>query len=497
MLAVMQQIALQTASYNTVNGMINATSQPPVEITNIASQPFQPSSSDICVNVLWFASLIFSLITASFGMLVKQWLREYLAVENPSPQARLRIRRFRYPELMQWNVFEIAAILPLLQQMALALFFIGLCYLTQSVHESVGHTSLPLVAGWAFCFSTVTILPMFFPRCPYKTTLLKHLLQSIHMRSIQAMRNITQRLSTWQQSADYESWRDLALRWTLNFIMKIDNHASKSDEERAIVAERADLDILVDVDALQSNDELLGSTILESLHQIQPDWDNVVDFVLRVLEHRLQRGDLATGSPMPLDLRTLSRPGRTAIIDILSYYSRSAISQYVQSDQAIVRWQKSKQTMFAFFIFFSPARYALPKTAITVLNEVLQHKGTPLIELLARSCPRPVDLSEDKFSLLVSGLMSVLEDLDVNLTLSLHYFETLMNVRFREANAAQVDAVFPDGNFVVQEDLEAWPWRQVMSPDARTDGARLMISTIHRALKHTKRAVNASASHFP
>ncbi|KAI0094226.1 hypothetical protein BDY19DRAFT_879838, partial [Irpex rosettiformis] len=169
MLAVMQQIALQTASYNMVNGMINATSQPPAEITDITSQPFQPSTSDIRVNILWFSSLIFSLITASFGMLVKQWLREYLAVENPSPQARLRIRRFRYPELIRWNVFEIAAILPLLQQMALALFFIGLCYFTQSAHESVGHTSLPLVAGWAFCISTVTILPVFFPRCPFKT----------------------------------------------------------------------------------------------------------------------------------------------------------------------------------------------------------------------------------------------------------------------------------------------------------------------------------------
>ncbi|KAI0683949.1 hypothetical protein BC835DRAFT_1294492, partial [Cytidiella melzeri] len=169
MLLVMQQIALQTASYNMVNGMINATSQPPMNITDVSSQPFQPSVAAIRVNVLWFSSLIFSLITASFGMLVKQWLREFLAVENPSPQARLRIRRFRYPELMQWNVFEIAAILPLLQQIALALFFIGLCYFTESVHESVGHTSLPLVAGWAFCFSIFTILPIFFPRCPYKT----------------------------------------------------------------------------------------------------------------------------------------------------------------------------------------------------------------------------------------------------------------------------------------------------------------------------------------
>ncbi|KAI0084341.1 hypothetical protein BDY19DRAFT_854946, partial [Irpex rosettiformis] len=67
-------------------------------------EPFQASTADIRVNVLWFASLLFSLITASFGILVKQWLREFLAAENPSPQARLRVRHLRYPELSRWKV---------------------------------------------------------------------------------------------------------------------------------------------------------------------------------------------------------------------------------------------------------------------------------------------------------------------------------------------------------------------------------------------------------
>lgn len=96
-----------------------------------------------------------------------------MAVQNPSPQARLRLRHLRYPELDKWRIFEIAASLPLLVQLSLGLFFVGLCYFTASVHASIGYTTLPLVAGWAFCFITVTILPLFFPRCPYRTTLLK------------------------------------------------------------------------------------------------------------------------------------------------------------------------------------------------------------------------------------------------------------------------------------------------------------------------------------
>ncbi|KAI0797401.1 hypothetical protein BC629DRAFT_1256955, partial [Irpex lacteus] len=164
-LTTLRQIAAQTSSYQSLGNSINST----VAAATYPSAPFQPSPVNIRINVLWFASLLFSLISASFGILVKQWLREYLAVQNPSPQARLRVRHLRYPELAKWQIFEIAAFLPLLLQLSLALFFIGLCYFTASVHSSIGYTALPLVAGWAFCFITVTLLPLFYPRCPYRT----------------------------------------------------------------------------------------------------------------------------------------------------------------------------------------------------------------------------------------------------------------------------------------------------------------------------------------
>ncbi|KAI0759638.1 hypothetical protein BC629DRAFT_1295315, partial [Irpex lacteus] len=162
-LIAIRQLVAQTASYNFEAGMLNSSASP------LVVEAFQASSTDIRVNVFWFASLLFSLITASFGILVKQWLREYLAAENPSSQARLRVRHLRHPQLSQWKVFEIAAVSPLLLQLSLALFFIGLCFFTASVHPSVKYTTLPLVVGCAFCLCTVTILPLFFPQCPYRT----------------------------------------------------------------------------------------------------------------------------------------------------------------------------------------------------------------------------------------------------------------------------------------------------------------------------------------
>ena len=149
----LERIATQTVSYNFTDGRLISTTTLP------ALPPFQAPPEDIRVNVLWFASLTLSLMTASFGMLVKQWLREFLAVEVPSPQARLRIRHFREPQILQWRVYEIVACLPLLLQLSLALFFLGLCYFASSVHASVGHTTISLVVGWAFCFFGATAPP--------------------------------------------------------------------------------------------------------------------------------------------------------------------------------------------------------------------------------------------------------------------------------------------------------------------------------------------------
>lgn len=164
---LLRQIAGQTANYTFTSGHL---------FTTFASSqlpPFQAALSDVRVNVCWFSSLILSLSTASFGILVKQWLREYLAVEQISPRERLRIRNFRARALKEWKLYEIAAVLPVILQISLVLFFAGLCFFTAAVHPSIGRTSLSLVGGWAFFFTLTILAPLLSARCPYKTTFLK------------------------------------------------------------------------------------------------------------------------------------------------------------------------------------------------------------------------------------------------------------------------------------------------------------------------------------
>ncbi|KAI0085040.1 hypothetical protein BDY19DRAFT_897285, partial [Irpex rosettiformis] len=168
--SLLQQIALQTSSFVVTSTFLNSTVPSPGTDTSLA---FHPSLNAQRINILWFASLVISLSTASFGIVVKQWLREYLAGDYTSPQARLRIRHFRYPGLERWKVFEIAAVLPLFLQISLALFLVGLCYFTAEVHNSIGRTTLPLVSAWGFFLVAVTFVPIIAPVCPYKTSLLK------------------------------------------------------------------------------------------------------------------------------------------------------------------------------------------------------------------------------------------------------------------------------------------------------------------------------------
>ena len=136
----------------------------------------RPSRTAERVNVLWFASLVLSLASASFCITVQQWLREFLAMGDEDARCRLRIRYFRESSLSRWTVYDIAAILPLLIQISLALFFVGLCYFTAAVNDAVGYVTLPLVLAWGFLLVSSILLPVVFPQCPYRVPIIKSIL---------------------------------------------------------------------------------------------------------------------------------------------------------------------------------------------------------------------------------------------------------------------------------------------------------------------------------
>lgn len=317
--ALLRQIALQTNSYTVSSTSINSTVALPA---SLLSTDFEPSLAAIRVNVLWFAALIFSLTTASFGILVKQWLREYLAGEYTSGQARLRVRQFRHPGLADWRVFEIAALLPLLLQLSLGLFLLGLCFFTYSVHPSVGLTSTPLVAGWALFFVLCTFAPVVSPRCPFKTTLTKRAVKALR-RLLWSVPPLGHVLHSFQRRHDMpKPGSTFASAGSASVVGASEKRPPLYEEEDAAKDERQDLDILSSVDSILQDDDLLGTTMLESMQQAQFDPSEVVDFTFGALQRRIPpqyNVRLAATPPSSLlNLRKLRKQGWEAIVDILA-----------------------------------------------------------------------------------------------------------------------------------------------------------------------------------
>lgn len=352
-IGLLQQIAAQNFTFGP--GFLNSTNTSP------SSPSFEPPLWAIRVNVLWFTSLLLSLSSASFGILVKQWLREYLALEYAAPRERLRARQYRNPAMSDWKVFEIAAFLPLLLQLSLGLFFVGLCFFTAAVHDSVGRTTIPLVCAWAFLLLMTTVAPLFSPRCPYKTTFLKRAFEIGRRYVVPSLRHLIAYILrfpyTFRATAS-RTWTSLILRAhdifyhvdhatqsiednqiIINIEMEYeiqvehdtssttedsrgDTHpknAQESDQEESQVVkmEAEDVEILLSVDSLMSDDGLLP-TMLDALRQRSgASLATVVYFAREVIGRRvdIERGN--SRLTLVPDLRLLSKYAWTTLIDAI------------------------------------------------------------------------------------------------------------------------------------------------------------------------------------
>lgn len=254
MVELMQRFLTQ--NYTISAGFLHATTP------FIPLPPFEAPLWAIRVNVLWFTSLILSLSSASLGMLVKQWLREYLALKYTSPKERLRARQYRSPALARWKVFEIAAVLPLLLQASLGLFFLGLCFFTSAIHSSIGHTTIPVVSAWVFFFMITTIAPIFSPRCPFKTTFLNTTLKACRRFIAPPTRSAMLLFSLYaDRLVDTVS---VCVAGRRRIRPKHPPPALEDlllEEEEVVRTEQEDTDILLSVDGIMSDDALLPAMI--------------------------------------------------------------------------------------------------------------------------------------------------------------------------------------------------------------------------------------------
>ena len=99
--------------------------------------------------------------------MVKQWLNEYNAGLSGNSREIARLRQHRLNSLIKWRVAEIVAILPVLLQLALVLFFAGLLILLWTLHPAVGIVASVLIGALALFTLVTTALPTFYRGCSY------------------------------------------------------------------------------------------------------------------------------------------------------------------------------------------------------------------------------------------------------------------------------------------------------------------------------------------
>ena len=149
---------------------------------------FNPSSSDVRVNIFWFSSLVFSLSAALLATLVQRWARDHMHIfrRYSHPLKIARIRQYLYEGVEGWYMPAIAEAVPGLVHFSLFLFLIGLADFLFHTCTIVGKFTIFPMSLCAALYTISTVTPVIYPKCPYRTSFSRfvwYLYRKVHRRS--------------------------------------------------------------------------------------------------------------------------------------------------------------------------------------------------------------------------------------------------------------------------------------------------------------------------
>ena len=135
--------------------------------------PFIPPNYAICVNALWFLSLVISITCALLATLLQQWARRYLKVTQPrySPHKRARIRAFFAEGVEKFLLPWAVEALPTMLHLSLFLFFAGLAVFLWNVNLTIFKLVLSWIGLCTALYGCITFIPIFCHDSPYHTPL--------------------------------------------------------------------------------------------------------------------------------------------------------------------------------------------------------------------------------------------------------------------------------------------------------------------------------------
>ena len=134
---------------------------------------FSPPEYIVLVNALFYASLGVMILAAFIAMLIKSWVHEFdRGLRTISiPEQRAKTREFRYLGMEYWGLQGMVAALPLLIQISLLLFAIGLVlFLFYTNKPSFGVTTVIFGVGVIF-YAITTFISVFAAASPFHSPL--------------------------------------------------------------------------------------------------------------------------------------------------------------------------------------------------------------------------------------------------------------------------------------------------------------------------------------
>ncbi|KAK1234941.1 hypothetical protein PQX77_001846 [Marasmius sp. AFHP31] len=129
-------------------------------VSSFEAPRFTPDPSLVRINTFWFLSLILALVDALFGLMCKQWLREFRRPTNTqTPEQWLSLRCFKTESFERWHVPSFLAALPIILEVALFSFFAGLLELLWTKHKVPFAIAAAVIGSAVAFYIATTILP--------------------------------------------------------------------------------------------------------------------------------------------------------------------------------------------------------------------------------------------------------------------------------------------------------------------------------------------------
>ncbi|KAG8921562.1 hypothetical protein FRC02_000173 [Tulasnella sp. 418] len=139
-----------------------------------------PTRSAVAITSVFFTSLTFSLSAAFGAVTAKQWLTEYATTGYLTPlYDQGRRRQLKFNGLKMWRIKLLIELLPVLVQISLFLFVLGLVPYLWYIDSTVAAIQLVLFVAGLISYIITVLIGILVPNSPFQTPISRQLRRSI------------------------------------------------------------------------------------------------------------------------------------------------------------------------------------------------------------------------------------------------------------------------------------------------------------------------------